>query len=724
MKLNVFFIFLLLTSTYSFAGNSGDLISALYDADFSEDTEDITVEAPEQKPKFESSSSEQKVCTKKDQITVPYKILKGLLKNKKLDFTHDPTTGELEIDGGLMVSNCNDMLSFDFAKPKNDLPYLFQVSIKKPEGCSTDKCKYSAYTAEDGIANDELLELNLEPTLDGYIECLEKTKVFKGGKISEDNIVWHPLTKSVTGANETADIWFSSHGPEAARRGGVYSDNLKKGMGCYHFEQVNREPLTLYSEADTEKNKKYDYFQIVCKYKNYNAINEQIRNFEGYKELQQELINIRNKNLEDRIKQYHRMLQADDLSGIDPAAFKEATGDFLKYIIEPLISNMDKVYSQYQKATGDKKKQLLSLLNTLSEKLLTYGKAPYIDTKDYNKMKSFNVNAPLDNADWRDAAYYVYQLQNLGYHYGSSFNKDFQKKVSGKLVSTTQIKRDFKSDIEEQRQLLSQLGQLASDPNKSFYSDHMKVYEQINQQASNYKKEHDNLKRQGIQRYVMQTCSYVAQNQYSFQACARDTAATYQDIMEEEQYVMDDFQNRAASALRDADRWRKIESQIPGRSQKQFSFNPNSPTNPRDKQYIYINGRVVDPADIDVQTLAQIQASGQGQVVNQQQAQALMIQRFYQNQGGQQVQNSSFNFNVPQFQGRSPAQQQLQGSRMWAGGTPYFNEAAYSQQLQYLPTQNGFYMNRSTTAMTPWNQRVVNSSTGAGGRFSFSPTAY
>ena len=132
MKLNVFFISLLLTSTYSFAGNSGDLISALYDADFSEDTEDITVEAPEQKPKFESSSSEQKVCTKKDQITVPYKILKGLLKNKKLDFTHDPTTGELEIDGGLMVSNCNDMLSFDFAKPKNDLPYLFQVSIKKP----------------------------------------------------------------------------------------------------------------------------------------------------------------------------------------------------------------------------------------------------------------------------------------------------------------------------------------------------------------------------------------------------------------------------------------------------------------------------------------------------------------------------------------------------------------------------------------------------------------
>ena len=83
MKLNVFFIFLLLTSTYSFAGNSGDLISALYDADFSEDTEDITVEAPEQKPEFESSSSEQKVCTKKDQITVPYKILKGLLKNKR-----------------------------------------------------------------------------------------------------------------------------------------------------------------------------------------------------------------------------------------------------------------------------------------------------------------------------------------------------------------------------------------------------------------------------------------------------------------------------------------------------------------------------------------------------------------------------------------------------------------------------------------------------------------
>ena len=33
----------------------------------------------------------------------------------------------------------------------------------------------------------------------------------------------------------------------------------------------------------------------------------------------------------------------------------------------------------------------------------------------------------------------------------------------------------------------------------------------------------------------------------------------HQDIMEEEQYVMDDFQNRAVSALRDADRWRKAQ---------------------------------------------------------------------------------------------------------------------------------------------------------------------
>lgn len=634
-------IFMVVLSTQLAASETGSLIGALQGSDWG-DSNDSDVSSSSSTPQFSEDKPQERVCTKGDQTSLPYKVFLNLLQEKNLDVVHDPETGDVDISGGLMIGNCNEMLSFDFAKPSNDLPYLFQVSVKKPDDCNGEKCTYNAYTAKNGIADDKQLSLELPPTLEGFIQCLEETGVFKKGKIQKDKIAALNFSKSFSGAHKTGELWFASHGPEAQARKGVYSKNLAPGKGCYYFEHMKKNPVTLHSLGDVQKTRKYNFFQQVCKYNDYTKIDAQIGSFKGYKDLQRQLINIRNKKIKETMKELHSALNSTkDYSKFNPDTFKQVTNDYLRYIVKPKIAELDKLYNAFVRANGNQKKALLKKLNQASGELLSLVKAPYINSSDYNKMKSFEFKSPLDQENWRDALYAIYQASNAAFHYGKSFNEKFRNKHGGELKSTVALKQDIRGDIKAEKELITDLGRLASNPDKSFYRENMGNAVQLNQLAEEATRDL-NLIRQGR---LPSNCShlqspFLTPNRYSINAC----------MMDEAEFLMSDltyYNSERDRFLQKAQYWKGIEETIPGRTSRNFNFTPGQRTNPQDMHLMMgPNGTAIDPMDYRMLQLSRMNGSHHG---HQMPSRISGIPT--------QGVGSQFNFSVPQHfnQSRGPA---------------------------------------------------------------------
>lgn len=335
-----------------------------------------------------------KVCTEKDQKSLPLRVLLGLLRTKgaSLEVSHNADSGELSIYGGPMIGNCQSMIDFQIAEPTAELPYVFQAKIKN---CGGDSCSYKV------IKDGEEVVSEFAPTQAGFISCLESTGVMAEGKIVREKIAPVELSLTKKGVNQSAELWFGSQGPAAVSMTGVYSKgNKKSGVGCFYFEDIVKDGYQVYSKEDIAVNRKRDEFQVLCKSGNYRLIDDKIGEFEEFKLLQQMLISVRNKLIEDDVKKLAAELKTSkDYSSLDISVIK----DFYEKVILPKKEQIKEKYQEYLAATGDIKYQKEKELKALQEELSKYGQPPFLSEESLSSLAlSEQKHAPLHLDGWYD----------------------------------------------------------------------------------------------------------------------------------------------------------------------------------------------------------------------------------------------------------------------------------------------------------------------------------
>lgn len=385
--------FLLLLSIFSLGLTyAQDELEALFGSQESSKTsKDLTP------PKVDSKTSSfetSKVCSDKDQTSLPLRYLLGLFREKgtELSVTHDPSSGILNVKGGTMIGNCHSMLDFQISEPDGELPYRLEAKIKK--NCDSSTCNYKV------IKGGEEVELPFSPTLTGFKECLKATGVInESGKVEKDKIALVDFNITKKDVFESGELWFASHGPEALKVKGVYSkENKKTGDGCYYYEDPIKNGFKIYSEEETSYNRAKSEFEALCNVTNYKVIDGKIEQFNEFKEFQGMLVGIRNKLIEDEVKALAATLKTTkDYSDLDITVLK----DFHEKIIEPLKFEIVEKFKEYLQESGDVKFQKERELKALQDELLKYSKTPYLDSLALKNLQdSEGKNAPLHLDSW------------------------------------------------------------------------------------------------------------------------------------------------------------------------------------------------------------------------------------------------------------------------------------------------------------------------------------
>jgi hypothetical protein len=327
-------------TSLSFAQSNNEVLGALFESQevIKSTNIDPQFEVKTKEPKSESLKT-NKTCTSNNQSSLPLRMVLGLLRGKgaKLIPSHDPNTGNLNIFGGPMIGNCNSMLDFVVAEPSGEIPYTFEVRVK---GCGKDKCSYTAHSMNEG--NVEESQIEVEPTMTGFVSCLEKTGVLKDGKIVKNKIMKKEFDVDKKGIDETANLVFASRGPAAVNTGGaIFSKkNLYKNDRCYYYEDIQKDGFNLYSQKSINHKKLMKKASTLCNDANYESIYSNLENFENIAGTYYSLEHVMQKDLLEKVKKAKAEMMdllADedkDLSDIDTKKYAQLFDDFYKLIVQ------------------------------------------------------------------------------------------------------------------------------------------------------------------------------------------------------------------------------------------------------------------------------------------------------------------------------------------------------------------------------------------------------
>lgn len=510
-----------------------------------------------------STQAASKACTREDQNSIPYKFFSEvILGGKALSIRHQPNNGTLSLSGGAMISNCNDMIKYNFVKPSSDTPYAFQVEIKKPAGnCEKDEegkilnCTYKVTLAEGGLASGEEVEKKFSPDFDGYLQCLKESGVFKEGQIQEDKIAFSDFNFKGSGAYETNELMFMSHGPEADHQGGgLYSNNERPGLGCYYYEQISSEGSVLYSQAEIERNRKKALFNKICRSGDYKLIDSHLPDFTQFKSMHTILKQIRNQLLEDEAKNLHGLLQRESYAKLDAEKFGQVSKDFYNNVIVPKREEIQRLVNQMN-SSGDKKGIIQARIDQATKELVKYTKAPYLNDSDRKNMKSFAKKSPLDKESWRDAVVYNFAGSNTAYHY-SRFASDSQLEE----LSPAEANDYITADIADERDSVEKLGTLALDPQRSFAQDAQKEIRYLQESAQYNQQAVAKLIQEEVQ-HAMQVCPSTNYTQMNVRMCQE---GAQQEILRLQQILAQSDQRINTGIQRytqESTYWSQIEAQ-------------------------------------------------------------------------------------------------------------------------------------------------------------------
>ena len=438
-------------------------------------------------------------CSKSDQSFMPHNGFTNLMNGHKLNISHNADTGEITIDGGLMISNCNSMLQARVNPPSGDRPYLFNVEIKKPSGCS-DLCTYEVDVAEDADApgiKSGTKTIQVEPTYFGFLECLKQTGVISENKLQEDKIVKAPFKHVQSGLNVTGELAFYSKGPLAAQMAPKYgSFSGVKGGRCDSFEQITEKGFTIHSKEDITLARKQVLFDEICAGGDYKAIDKHLPDFEEFDSMYSILKNVRDSYLLEEVKSLHNLLKGDNYSGLDAERFESILSDFRDKIIVPLQDDISSLYSEYRSASSREARAVIQAeIDYKLKKLVQYVRAPYITDADQERMKSFAKKAPLQKDSWREAAVLAYANNITAFNFGKYGSDDALKEAGLNADTVAAIKASPKTsvlstikEIEDtvaiEREFIEQLGGLAADPKKSYAAEYSAAATSLQQEQA------------------------------------------------------------------------------------------------------------------------------------------------------------------------------------------------------------------------------------------------
>jgi hypothetical protein len=279
------------------------------------------------------------------QQSLPLTILKKLSNGK--DFFKvevDEKLNLAKVSSEMMIGNCNDMLEVRVSNKENPTVYYLGVFLK---GNKTNR---------------------------DFENCINE-KVVTEGKVDPKKVVKDTLK---------VDFAFEKSGPLKYISEGPIGMNFphEDNRGCEVYEAFNSSKPLLYTVNDREKQKRDSIVNSLCRTNRYKDISDET--IEKYKEYGDILTKVRNELILSEVKKLASDIKAsEDISGLDFSVI----GDFQKYVIDPMLKEIELVYADYKTATGDQKKILEKKLKELKAKLSTFRKAPFLTEVEYNKLK-------------------------------------------------------------------------------------------------------------------------------------------------------------------------------------------------------------------------------------------------------------------------------------------------------------------------------------------------
>jgi hypothetical protein len=339
-------------------------------------------------------SDDDSVCEDKIQNSIPLKfLLDGLLreKNSSLKLSHNPTTGQLKIDGGSWIANCSDMLQWAARKPSvAGGDYLLELKIKKPSDCVGGECSYTVLK-KDGTSE----VMKFSNTYAGFIQCLEKSGVLVkqgDGSFSVDKtaIVKRDMGTTLSGFDKTGKVRFVSYGPEAEKIGPKYAKVSK--AQCFYTEKIAADDMKVYSASEWTHQKKALEVKQLCNADNYKDIFDNIGKYSEFENILQDIgEKLINEDIKKMAKTIEAAKAAEDLENIDFSVIE----DFQKHVIDPLTIDIAKKYDDWKaEPKGEKKETLYKELKKLKDKLENFSKSPYLTKAHLTKLKSLGQFTP------------------------------------------------------------------------------------------------------------------------------------------------------------------------------------------------------------------------------------------------------------------------------------------------------------------------------------------
>lgn len=630
------FMAVLLLSSFAIAQSVDDLVEVLdgssWESDYQRDESGQQQSPKNNKPlelKGKRSYQNLNCNNPDDQTSIPYKFLLSLLANKSLDIRHKEHEGILEIDGGVMIGNCQDMLEPFVSKPESSSPfYTFQMSVRKPSSCNGDKCSYDVKTVENG--RNKTITKNFAPNFYGFVECLKETGVMSGKNIDKSKVTPVQLFHREVDVTETSELVYANRGFKGTQYSGKFSENkLPEFQGCYYFEDIQSGGFKTYSVDDIENFDMENLYQKVCNSGNYKLINSHIADFEDNDAFQTSLREIRNELILKEVKALHDIVNdSESLEEVDVPKFKEVTSDFLEYVINPIkmdLTQMQRLYAnpghsqkedilksifgpkKAQALLGKDTRELKSILkdemDELASKLVSYARKPYLTKDDFKKMTDSDAGAPLDDKTWTGAVLDLYEAQLTAFNYGR-YSKDFfdshykgnpEYKNAKQYAKAADLDKKIKAKLDTTREKINRVYHVASNPDVDYSRKYEKtkniILSEIDEKIANLEK---NMKEaqwkvqtmcavEKRQKYWINQQSCVEEARMKLMACSRQIQALLRErsgIVEKYDDMIADWDEAHGKV---ASRKRSSSS---GSGSNSFTFTPTTPIKAQSQQMI------------------------------------------------------------------------------------------------------------------------------------------
>lgn len=398
----------------------------------------------EVKPSSTSTGSSSKVCSEKDQTSMPLKYLTSLIQEKdgKLEFTYDQRTGKLKINSPDMIGNCSSMLEWTMKQPELEgkKSYALEVNFKKDNDCKEVGCSYQYFVMKDDGYPDSK-EGTFPPTLKGFESCLKASGVVKDGKVDKSAIFNKPVDEKFDGLDKSGPILYLSHGPISQQNKAKYNNGkfaYQDECDFYELAHPQLKELLTYEDAEKKRLDEEANKLSACKVDEYGKLTEFIEKYESYSS---QLGEVRDRLILEAAKKSAEAISSGKYTDED----LKVIADFDRYLVEPRIELAKKLYEESLELDGDAKKAKQDELVKVLAEISKLGKKPYFQSAHTLKlMKDGNFE---DAEKLNSIKLSIENFQRLG---AKQNNVVITTAVASQRVA--EAKYQFKETIEQERE--------------------------------------------------------------------------------------------------------------------------------------------------------------------------------------------------------------------------------------------------------------------------------